>query len=239
MLCVCLYLIIKNINEKVFSSVLSIGRCDKNGLDRFLECAVCGRGVKLCYLHENCKAHFHIDDAAIKVSLETKKLVKTKSPTRMEAQQETKMSKPVAATRGANMATGTKVAKTEGMNAIIKNKAVMQNAYWKQKWCTAIVAKRRTRSHFAIFIHVHTLIALVSKAFINLNEHQSNLFDGRDDRNGLRNIIDGWDSEDRHEMRPALDNNADNRIAFSMKISAKNLDMYLQLKLMQYGVDVN
>ena len=40
-------------------------------------------------------------------------------------------------------------------------------------------------------------------------------------------------------MRPALDNNAENQIAFPMKINAKNLDMYLQIKLMQYGVDVN
>ena len=71
------------------------------------------------------------------------------------------------------------------------------------------------------------------------SEHQTNLLDGRDDRNGLRNIIDGLDSEDRHKMRPALENNSDNPIAFSMKISAKNLNTYPQLKLMQHGVDVN
>ena len=89
-MCVCLYLIIKNVNEKSFSSISSIGGCDKNGLDRFLECAVCDSGVTLRYLHANYKAHFHIDDAAIKVSLETKKLVTTKSPRRMQVQKETK-----------------------------------------------------------------------------------------------------------------------------------------------------
>ena len=94
-----------------------------------------------------------------------------------------------------------------------------------------------TRSYFTIFIHIHTLITLVSKAFIKLNEHQRNLLDGREYRNGFRNLIDGLNSDDRHEMRPALDNNADNPIAFS--ISAKNLNKYPQLKLMQHGVDVN
>ena len=72
-----------------------------------------------------------------------------------------------------------------------------------------------------------------------MSEHQTNLLDGRDDRDGLRNLIDDLDSEDQNEIRPALDNNADNRIAFPMKISAKNLNTYPQLKLMQDGVDVN
>ena len=54
-----------------------------------------------------------------------------------------------------------------------------------------------------------------------MSEHQTNLLDGRDDRDGLHNLIDDLDSEDWHKMRPTLVNNADNRIAFSMKISAK------------------
>ena len=59
-------------------------------MDRFLECPVCGSGVTLRYLHEHYKAHFHIDGAAIKACPETKNLVKTKSPTSTELQQETK-----------------------------------------------------------------------------------------------------------------------------------------------------
>ena len=91
-------------------------------MDRFLKCPVCCVNVPLSYLHEHYENHFRLDGAAIKVSPETEILVKTKSPTSTELQQETKMSKRVAAT-SPNMMTDTKVAKTEVMDEILKNEA--------------------------------------------------------------------------------------------------------------------
>ena len=57
-------------------------------MDRFLKCPVCCVKVPLSYLHEHYETHF--DGAPIKASPETKNLVKTKSPTSTELQQERK-----------------------------------------------------------------------------------------------------------------------------------------------------
>ena len=249
MLCVCLYLIIKNVNEKSFSSISSIGGCDKNGLDRFLECAVCSRGVKLCYLHENYKAHFHIDDSAMKVSLETEKLVKTKSPTRMEVQKQTKNVETSSSNKCKHndRYEGCKNRRDEwdyqeyscNAKCLLKTKVVYSNRSEEEE--ALVFRNLYPCTHFDRFgiKGIHKLKWVFYFIFGMMSEHQTNLLDGRDARDGLLNLIDDLDSEDRTRCARHLTIMLTTGSHSLWKSVQKNIDMYPQLKLMQYGVDVN
>ena len=141
------------------------------------------------------------------------------------------------------MTTHTKVAKREGMVEILKNEA---NAKRLSK--TKVVYSRRGEEEDTLIfrdLYPHTVfdhfgikgIDELKWAFFfilgTMSEHQTTLFDGRDDRDDLHNLLEGLDNEDQDEMRGALDN----PIASSMKISAENLDTYPQLRLMRHSVD--
>ena len=134
--------------------------------------------------------------------------------------------------------TDTKVAKREGMDEILKNEA---NAKRLSK--TKVVYSRRgeeedtlvfrdlsTRTHFDHF-GIKGIDELKWTFFFilsTMSEHHIKLLDGRNDRDDLRNLLEGLDNEDQDEMRATLADN-DNPITSSMKISAANLDTYPQL----------
>ena len=139
----------------------------------------------------------------------------------------------------------TKVAKTVGMDEILKNKAnakrlsktrVVYSRHGEEE-DTLIFRDLSTRSHFDHF-GIKGIDELKWAFFFilgTMSEHQTTLLDGRDDCDDLHNLLEGLDNEDQDEMRAALDN--DNPIASTMKISAENLDTYPQLRLVQHDVD--
>ena len=141
------------------------------------------------------------------------------------------------------MTTHTKVAKREGMVEILKNEAnakrlsktrVVYSRHGEEE-DTLVFRDLSTRSRFDHF-GIKGIDELKWAFFFilgTMSEHQTTLFDGRDDRDDLHNLLEGLDNEDQDEMRVALDN----PIASSIKISAENLDTYPQLRLVRHDVD--
>ena len=141
--------------------------------------------------------------------------------------------------------TDTKVAKTEGMDEILKNEANAKRLSKTKVFysCrgeeedTLIFRDLSTRTHFDHF-GIKGIDELKWAFFFilwTMSEHQTKLTDGSDDRDGLHSLLKNLDNEDQDEMRTALDN--DNPITSSIKISVANLDTYPQLKLMRHDVD--